>query len=170
MTTTRPAPDALRERCRRLGLYGLLAHGGEMLQADWLPALLDLEETERTRRSLERRIANARIGAFKPMADFDWRWPKTLDRHLVEEILRLGFVAEPANVILVGPNGIGKTMIAQNLAYQALLRGHTVRFTTASHMLHDLASQESDLSLARRLHRLLPSPGLGRGRGGLPLL
>lgn len=151
--TTPPAPDPLRQRCHRLGLYGLLAHGGEMLAADWLPALLDLEEAERTRRSLERRIANARLGAFKSMADFDWRWPKKLDRQLVEDILRLGFVAEAANVVLVGPNGIGKTMIAQNLAYQALLRGHTVRFTTASHMLHDLASQESDASLARRLHR-----------------
>jgi DNA replication protein DnaC len=52
-----------------------------------------------------------------------------------------------------GPNGVGKTMIAKNLAHQALLRGYTVRFTTASDMLHDLASKTTDYSLAQRLRR-----------------
>ena len=48
---------------------------------------------------------------------------------------------------------MGKTMIAKNLAHQAILRGFTARFTTASDMLHDLAAQDSDASLARRLRR-----------------
>ena len=68
--------------------------------------LLEAEENERGRRSLERRIRNAKLGSFKSMADFEWDWPKTIDRELVEEVLRLGFVAEAANVVLVGPNGI----------------------------------------------------------------
>ena len=151
--TPTPPPDLFRERLRRLGLYGLLAQGGEILSEPWMPRLIEIEEAERQRRSLERRLQGARIGAFKPMADFDWQWPKKPDRELIDELFTFGFVEEAANVVLLGPNGVGKTMIAKNLAYQALLRGFTVRFTTASDMLHDLAAQHSDTSLTRRLRR-----------------
>lgn len=145
--------ESLRERARRLGLYGLLSQGQDMLAESWLPRLLEIEEADRARRSLERRLQNARIGSFKPMADFDWHWPKKLDRDLIDEIFTLGFVEEAANVVLIGPNGVGKTMIAKNLGHQAVLRGFTVRFTTASEMLHDLAAQESSAALSRRLGR-----------------
>ena len=145
--------ESLRERARRLGFYGLLSQGHDLLGESWLPRLLDIEEADRARRSLERRLQNARVGAFKPMTDFDWQWPKKLDRDLVDEIFTLGFVEEAANVVLVGPNGVGKTMIAKNLGHQAVLRGFTVRFTTASEMLHDLAAQESSAALSRRLGR-----------------
>jgi DNA replication protein DnaC len=151
--TTTLQTDTLRDRLRRLGLYGLLAHLDEVQQEDWLPRLLELEEAERQRRSLERRLHNARIGNFKSMADFDWSWPKTIDRPLVDELFSFAFVEEAANVILLGPNGVGKSMVAKNLTHQAILRGFTARFTTASDMLHDLAAQESNTSLARRLHR-----------------
>lgn len=147
------ALESLRERARKLGLYGLLNQGQDLLQESWLPRLLDIEEADRARRSLERRLQNARLGSFKPMTDFDWRWPKKLDRDLVDEIFTLAFVEEAANVVLVGPNGVGKTMIAKNLGHQAVLRGFTVRFTTASEMLHDLAAQESSAALSRRLGR-----------------
>ncbi len=115
--------------------------------------MLGYEETERARRSLERRIKNALIGAFKPMADFDWKWPSKIDRSAIDDIFLFQFIDEGANVILLGPNGTGKSMVAKNLAHQALLRGYTVRFTTASDMLHELASQETDSSLPRRLRR-----------------
>ena len=148
-----PNLEALRQRLRRLGLYGLLAQADQLLAANWLAEMLDIEESERQRRSLERRLHNAHFGSFKSMADFDWAWPKQLDRGLVEDLLSLQFLHERANVILLGPNGVGKTMIAKNLTHLAVVRGYTARFTTASEMLHDLAAQDSDSSLARRLRR-----------------
>ncbi|MFN2428206.1 MAG: ATP-binding protein, partial [Candidatus Binatia bacterium] len=152
MTTTIP-PREQRERARRLGLHGLVLRWDELAGEPWIARLLEVEEDERARRSLERRLRNARIGRFKPIADFDWKWPREIPRQTIEELLGLGFVGEPANAVLLGPNGTGKTMIAKNLAHQALLAGFTVRFTTASDMLHDLAAQGSDVSLARRLRR-----------------
>jgi DNA replication protein DnaC len=157
MTPDPPAsptdPHALRERLRRLGLFGLLAHWNEIAEASWLQTMVALEEQERRRRSLERRLKKACIGAFKPLADFDWAWPKKIDRDAVEELLSLRFIDEGANAVLLGPNGVGKTMILRNVAHQATLRGHTVRFTTASDMLADLAAQESSAALSRRLRR-----------------
>ena len=152
MTTSIDIP-ALQKHLRALTLYGLAAQDHELLSQPWVHTVIDIEERERKRRSLVRRVGNARIGAFKPLADFDWRWPKSIERHLIEELFSLGFIDEAANVVLLGPNGVGKTMLAKNLVHHAVMNGYTARFTMASDMLHELAAQDSDASLARRLRR-----------------
>jgi DNA replication protein DnaC len=96
-------------------------------------------------------LRNARLGRFKPLADFDWNWPTQCDRHGIEELMRLAFLQEAANAILVGPNGVGKSTIARNIAHQAVLEGHTVLFITAAQMLNELAAQDGDRALRRRL-------------------
>ena len=152
-TKTPKPPDETYARLKRLGLHGIIARWGDLQAEPWLTQLADVEETERQRRSLERRIHNARIGNFKPLADFDWAWPKQIDREHIEDLFSFQFLRDAANVVLVGPNGIGKSMIAQNLAHQALLAGYAVRFTSASAMLNELAAQDSSRSLQRRLRR-----------------
>lgn len=148
------ATDAeLQERARRLGLWGLLANWASLSKQAWVRDYLGVEEDERGRRSLERRIRGARLGAIKSIADFDWQWPKSIDREQIEDLMQLGFVEEHANVVLFGPTGVGKTTIAQNLGHQALQSGHTALTTTASAMLNDLAAQDSAAGLARRLRR-----------------
>ena len=117
-----------------------------------LEHLAESEHQERTRRSLERRLARSRLGRFTPMSDFDWAWPKRLDRAAIEAVFRLEFLAEARNVVLVAAQGLGKTMIAQNIAYAAVLAGTHVLFTTAAQLLLDLGSQESTRALARRLN------------------
>jgi len=145
--------ESARTRLRRLGFYGLFAQAETLLAEPWLARVLDIEDTERARRSLKRRLDHARLGAFKPIADFDWSWPSRCDRGAIEELFSLAFLAEAANVVLIGPNGLGKTMLLKNLAHQAILHGHSARFTLASDMLHDLAAQDSTVALARRLRR-----------------
>ena len=155
-TAITPSPlslEAARSRLRRLGLYGLLANVQELLATSWLARVIDIEEAERTRRSLKRRLDNSRLGAFKSIADFDWAWPAKCDRRLIEELCSLAFIEEAANVVFIGPNGLGKTMLLKNLAHQAVLHGYSARFTLASDMLHDLAAQDSSIALARRLRR-----------------
>jgi DNA replication protein DnaC len=153
MRRTEAQSDDLRERLRRLGLYGLLASCDEIRDKPWIDELLGLEEAERQRRSLDRRLRAARIGTFKTISDFDWSWPKRIDRQAVDDLFSLGFIAEGLNVILLGPNGVGKTMLLRNLAHHCLVRGHTVRVASASDMLAELAAQDSATALARRLRR-----------------
>lgn len=153
MTTPMPDPNDPRQALRQLGLWGLLASWDQVRSAPWLNDLITFERAERQRRSLERRLRSACIGSFKPLADFDWRWPKKIERGVIDELCTLDFIAEQSNVVLVGPNGCGKTMIAKNLAHLALLAGHSVRFVSASAMLTDLAACESSASLERRFGR-----------------
>ena len=141
----------LERQARALKLHGLLAHWHEAKDQPWLAHLLGWEAQERARRGLERRLRRARLGAFKPIADFNWTWPKKIDRTQIEDLFRLEWLANATNVVLVGPNGVGKTLLAKNLAHQAILAGASVRFLTASEMLNALADQNTSLSLQRKL-------------------
>lgn len=142
---------ALRTRAQALRLHGLLAHWPEVADTPWLPSLIQWEEEERARKSLERRLKEAHIGRFKALCDFDWAWPKRCDPQAVEALMTLDFLKDATNVVLQGPNGVGKTTLARNLAHQALLHGHTVLFTSAGNLLGDLAALDSDSLLRRRL-------------------
>ena len=157
-------PDRqLRDQAGELRLHGLLGRWTEVMgqpeQARWVAQLLGWEAAERHRRSLERRLRAAHIGRFKPLADFDWQWPTQCDRAAVERLMTLDFLEDASNVVLVGPNGVGKTMCACNLGYQAVLAGRTALFITAGQLLGELAALDSDSALRRRL-RFYAAPDL----------
>jgi DNA replication protein DnaC len=135
-------------KAKRLGFHGMVAHWEDYSAQPWMQKLLELEEEERGLRSFARRIRDAKIGQFKPLADYDWTWPKRIDRELVEELFTFKFLTQTANVVFMAPNGLGKTMLAQNLAYQALLAGHDAKFVKASKLLDELS--ECDGAHARR--------------------
>jgi DNA replication protein DnaC len=143
--------DILFQRAKTLKLIGLIAHWEEVRDNSWVNQLLQWEEEERSQRSLATRLKLSRMGRFKPLADFDWKWPKKIDRQAIEELMNLVFMNEAMNIILCGPNGVGKSMIAKNVAYQAIIHGQTALFTTAGQMLGDLTAQDGDLALKRKL-------------------
>jgi DNA replication protein DnaC len=116
-----------------------------------LERVAELENADRSRRSLERRMLRSRIGRFKPVTDFDWSWPSRIDRTAVEAALKLDFVEQARNLVLVAPQGLGKTMLAKNIAHAAITGGHSVLVVTASQLLLDLAGQDSARALDRRL-------------------
>jgi len=150
----------LAEQLAALGLRYTAAHLDDVValatKRRWsltqlLEHLVETEQQERTRCSLERRLARSRIGRFTPMSDFDWAWPKRIDRAAVEAVIRLDFLAEARNVVLVAAPGLGNTMIAQSIAHAAVLAGTHVLFTTAAQLLLDLGGQDSTRGRARRL-------------------
>ena len=115
--------------------------------------LVALERRERDARNLARRSKMATLGSFKPLDQFDWNHPRSVDRALYESLLELAFLESGDNVLLRGQSGVGKTNLAQNLGLAALQKGRTVRFTTLAAALADLSRQESTPALERRLRR-----------------
>ena len=135
----------LRETAQ--GLDDLLARA---IKQKWshrqlLEEMARAETAAKAARNLERRLAAARIGRFKTVADFDWNWPKKIDRQLIERWLGLEPIAEGRNLILLGSNGVGKTTIAKNAAYQAVMAGRSVLFRTASELISDLSCDSPQL-------------------------
>lgn len=126
---------------------------GQPERTRWVAQLLSWEAAERGRRNLNQRLRAAHIGRFKSLADFDWSWPKSIDRGAVEELMTPEFLREANNVVLVGPNGVGKTMCACNLGYHAVLALHTALFITAGNLLGELAALDSDSALRRKLRQ-----------------
>lgn len=151
LTETLVTDRALKSHAAALKLYGLLAHGDELAEGPWIKKLLQCKTVERKKRGLERRLSNAHIGRFKALADFDWDWPKQCDNGIMSELMTISFVDNASNIIFVGPNGVGKSTLAQNIVYQAVMQGFTALFVNAAQMLNDLASQEGDNALRRRL-------------------
>lgn len=150
----------LKDRLRALGLFAVSASLDDVValatKKRWGPTEIfehacDLDEKDCLRRGLERRMQRSRLERFKTIADFDWNWPSSVDRPLVESLLDLGFLDGARNVVLVGTGGLGKTMIAQNIAHRAVLAGRSVLFLSASKLLLDLAAQEGARALERRL-------------------
>ena len=125
---------------------------GRWSPAQILEEIARLEEIHRTKRSLEGRLQRARIGKFKPIADFDWNWPKKIERDLIERALTLEFIREGRNLALIGSNGLGKTMLARNIAHQAVLAGFSVLCISAAELIEDLRSCSPE-TLRRRLAR-----------------
>jgi DNA replication protein DnaC len=161
MTTTTTNATDLASLLTKVGLSAIGASLEDFLaratKGRWSPVQIleeigRLEQIEKTRRSLQGRLQRARIGRFKPLADFDWNWPKKIERDLIERALTLEFIREGRNLVLLGSNGLGKTMIAKNVAHQAVLAGFSVLFTTAADLIEDLRSRSPE-ALRRRVAR-----------------
>ena len=145
--------EQLKQQAVDLKLYGLQAHWHEVPETHypWLETWLNWEQAECKQRSLDRRLAGARLGRFKSLNEFDWQWPDKIDQPAIHRLMQLDFLTTANNIILLGSNGVGKSTIAQNLAYAAVMQGYTVLFTSAANMLNDLAAQDGDNALRRRL-------------------
>jgi DNA replication protein DnaC len=144
----------LKERARKLSLKAMLANWERYEKEAWLEPFIEAEEKERDRASLERRIKGAHTGFFKPMSEFDWTWADEIDRQQVEDLFTLNFMDEQANVVLIGTNGVGKSMIAQNLVHHAIMNGvSSARFVKASEMLDDLLEHDGSANRRRCLQK-----------------
>jgi len=159
--TTMTKTTDLTSRLTRIGLQAIgrslddflaRATKSRLSPVQILEEIARLEEVDYTRRSQESRLRRARIGRFKPIADFDWNWPKKIERDLIERALTLEFIREGRSLALIGSNGLGKTMIARNIAHQAVLAGFSVLCTTAAELIEDLRACSPD-TLRRRLTR-----------------
>ena len=147
----------------------------EAAQKNWTPLeflsrLVEGEALRRKDHATQRRLQAARFPVIKTLEQFDWTWPKKINRPQVQNLFRLSFLKDKGNVIFMGGAGLGKSHLATALAYEACLAGHTALFTTAIDIVNTLAAAQSTHRLKAELKRYLsPTVVLIDELGYLPI-
>ena len=152
----------LETTLRSLALSGMLdtlearlaqADAGELGHVEFLQSLCEDELARRDAAGITRRVKAARFEQTCSIEDFDFNFNPKTPTARIRDLATLRFIEAGESVILHGPVGVGKTMIAQALGHQACRRGYTVAFTKASRLLADLAGGHADRTWETRLRR-----------------
>lgn len=120
----------------------------------YLLRLVELELIDRERRTVERRIKEARFPAVKSLDSFDFQALPSLNKLLVLELARSEYVVRRENIIAVGNSGTGKTHIALGLGLAACQKGLSVGFVTAAALVHELIEARDEKRLLRLQRQL----------------
>ena len=92
--------------------------------ADFLTGLLRQEYHQQQDRFLEYRIKRARLPERWSLESFPWRKQPGVKKAMIEQLAELGFLSEAANLVFMGPTGVGKTGLASAILLKALQAGH----------------------------------------------
>jgi DNA replication protein DnaC len=127
----------------------------QLTHVEYLARLIEGEAAKRRDRATQRRIRLARFPVIKTVDQFRWTWPKKINRLQVQNLFRLNFIKDKANVIFLGGVGLGKTHLGTALGYAACLKGHNVLFTTAVDVINALVVAQKAGRLQAELKKYL---------------
>jgi DNA replication protein DnaC len=142
----------LKNNCRPLMAEAAAKHWTHL---DYLARLIEGEAAARQDRAIARRIKEARFPVIKTLESFRWEWPKKINRLQIQDLFRLRFIEEKANVIFLGLVGLGKTHLATALAYAACQNGYSVLFANAIDVINTLSAAQTNGILKSELKRYL---------------
>ena len=109
---------------------------------DFLTELVEQEAQVKNQRSIERRIKNARFPYIKTLEQFQWNYPKKINRQQIQLLARADFIEQNTNIIFCGGVGLGKTHLAIAIAHRAAMKTYSVFFTTAVDIINNLAAAQ----------------------------
>jgi len=157
-----PKPPSLDHNLRYLRLnriadiyqeYAAQAGRKGLSHLQFLQQIIDEEATAKFQRSVRDKIKRARIPVLKTLDAFDWAFHKRIPKQRILDLFDLDFISKKTNVIFLGPTGVGKSHLAQAMAYQACLAGITTVFSTAIGMINYLNAALSDKTFLKALRR-----------------
>jgi len=122
---------------------------------DYLARLIDAQYQQRIQRTIQYRIQAARFPVLKTLEQFQWDWPKKINRLQVQNLFRLEFPTQKTNVILLGTVGLGKSHLATALGYAACVECHTVLFANAIDAINHLSAAQKKNALKTELKKYL---------------
>lgn len=161
-----PVPE-LSPMLKKLRLNGLIdtlesrnreAIDQKLAYKDFLALLISDEVARREQNLMTQRLRRAGFRSDKTLDVFDFSRHPRLNRAMIAELTAGHFVREPANVLLVGPCGVGKSHIAQALGHEAVRQGYDVLMSTPGPLLGSLATARATGSFEKRFRLLCQVP------------
>lgn len=119
--------------------------------AQFLALLLSEEQATRHQRLVKSRTVQANFPVIKTIDSFDFRFPKSILKNQILNLLDLAFVPQKQNVIFMGPPGTGKTHLALSIGYVACQKGYKTLFTTAMNLINTLSASLADNSFLKAM-------------------
>lgn len=125
------------ENMRRLGLNGMADEFDrqsanptmdELPFEDRLRVMVDQEMTYRDNKRLHGLLKKAKLQMNASIEDIDYKTVRGLNKSQVLQLTTLDWVRQPANLVITGPTGTGKTWLSCAFANQACRQGLTAYF------------------------------------------
>lgn len=130
------------------------AEDSSMGYQDFLIRLLSIEEAGKKSRRSERLRIEAQFEGEGQLEDIDYDFNRDIDRDKIAELSRLDFLEARENVIIIGPPGVGKSMIATGIGMKAVDAGYRVLFVNAKELVDTLQEKAQDGTLRAMLEEL----------------
>jgi DNA replication protein DnaC len=155
---------ALKEYANQLKLGGIQDQVEELIRKaskekcsylDFSLSLLETEINQRRQRDLEKRIKAARLPFDHDLDKYDYSFMNGVSKQQLNQLRECQWLEQNYNVVLMGPCGIGKTLIAAGLCYDALKIGYKAYFRTMEQINETLIMKDITRSARIEYNKLL---------------
>ena len=121
---------------------------------DFLIRLIQVEEEGKRKRLEERLILKAGFDFIKTLDDIEYSFNDSINYQKIKELGTLSFIEKNENIIIIGPPGVGKSMIATGIGINACKAGKTVLFINAKELMDKLSDSLEKNTLKQTLKSL----------------
>lgn len=124
---------------------------------EFLEQLTEFELKRREKKSIERRMNWARFPFYKPLNMFKLDEQTAITERQLKQLCEYQWLEQAYNIILLGPPGAGKTLLAVGLGIEAIQKGYQVYFVTMGELIQLLKTEEYVNKSKTQLKRLRAS-------------
>ena len=122
---------------------------------DFSLSLLETEILQRSQRDLEKRTKAAKLPFNHDLEQYDYSFQSGISKQQLNQLRECLWLEQNFNIVLMGPSGIGKTMIAAGLCFDALKKGYTAFFRTMAQLNETLIMKDITRSARIEYNKLI---------------
>jgi DNA replication protein DnaC len=127
------------------------AASNNLSHIEYFERLINEEVNDKMSRAIKKRIIKAKFPKIKTIDEYDFNYPKKINKQQILKLFDLKFTEEPKNIIILGPTGVGKSHLASAIGYASCLGNIWTRYTTAIDIVNDLYASLSDSTFSVKL-------------------